>query len=80
MSKTKIDIPEELQQICRELAEVAQKHGLHALSGKFQPMTGWGGEISFGWHAGRHNEDSNELNISSTFYVTTNVKLKKPNS
>lgn len=69
----KIDIPEDLQQVCRDLAKVAQKHGLYELSGRFQPRGEWSGEISFGWTSGRHNEDEDEIRISSQFNVFTRV-------
>ena len=73
MSEEKIEIPEELQQICRDLATVAQKHGLHSLSGNFQPSTNWGGDIHFRWSAGRHGVESDEIGITSNFHVHTKV-------
>ena len=63
MSEEEIEIPEGLQQICRDLATVAQKHGLRSLSGNFQPNTNWGGDIHFRWTAG----------ITSNFHVHTKV-------
>lgn len=77
MDNNKIDIPENLQQICREMAEVAIKNNLHSFSGTFTPPFGWSGQISFNWTAGRHNEDSDSLNISSQFFVHTTVKVPK---
>ena len=74
MSKDKIEIPEELQQICRDLAKVAQKHGLHTLKGDFSPNTNWGGDVHFRWSAGRHGAESNQISITSNFYVHTKVK------
>lgn len=77
MEKDEITIPEELQQVCRELAEVAQRHGLYKLSGQFRGKGKWGGDVSFAWEAGRHNEDSDQLNITSTFNVWTQVRVAK---
>lgn len=78
MEKIKVDIPEDLQQICRELAQVARKHELGSLSGKFQPlMHPWHGEISFSWESGRHMEDAGEIRISSQFFVHTKIDEKK---
>ena len=74
MSETKIEIPEELQQICRDLAKVAQKHGLYSLKGDFNPNTNWGGDVHFRWSAGRHSEESNHISITSNFYVHTKIK------
>lgn len=71
MEDIKIDIPEHIQQICREFGDVARKHGLYHLSGTFKGTKGWSGEINFNWDAGRHNEDSNEIRISSTMHVST---------
>lgn len=73
----KVNIPENIQQVCRDFAEVAIKHGLFNFSGKFQPPHGWSGEISFNWKAGRHSEDQNEISISSQMWVNTNVRMQK---
>lgn len=75
MEENKINIPEDLQQICRDLAEVAIKHNLYSLSGNFRHRTNWGGDINFGWVAGRHEEDKNQLTVSSQLMVYTKVKL-----
>jgi len=75
MKNTEINIPEELQQICRDFAEVAIKHNLYRFTGNFKPRTNWGGEISFSWGAGRHEEDSNELSITTQMFVHTKVKI-----
>jgi len=75
MEKEKIDIPEEIQQICREFAKVAEKNNLHSFKGEFTGAFGWGREISFRWDCGRHGQDSNELSISSTVFVHTKVEL-----
>lgn len=75
--ENKIDIPENLQEICRDLAKVAQKHKLYELTGKFRHQTNWGGEISFVWISGRHDEDNNKLSISTSLYVNTKVTIKK---
>lgn len=77
MENEKVSIPEELQQICRDFAEVAIKHGLYRFNGTFTPRTGWGGEISFGWSSGRHDVEQNELNISTHLFVNTKVKVPK---
>ena len=63
--KEKINIPEDLQEICRELGKVAQNRGLTSLSGHFNAPNfhPWYGKISFSWEAGRHNEDSNKIKI-----------------
>ena len=78
MKEEKINIPEELQEVCRDIAKVAQKHGLRRLSGQFSHRTAWGGNISFVWDSGRHNAESNELSISTQFFVSTKVNLIEP--
>ena len=75
--ENKIEIPEELQQICRDMAKVAQTHGLCEFSGKFRPKGRWGGDISFSWKDGRHEEDSDQIDITSSFFVHTRVGWKK---
>ncbi len=78
MSENEITIPEELQQVCRDIADVARKHGLLELSCDFDPRNmhnNWGGRISFLWRAGRHGEDANRLSISSQFHVNTKINL-----
>jgi len=77
MENTEVNIPENIQEICRDFAEVAIKHGLYKFSGTFRPKEIWLADVSFNWEAGRHNEDSNQLKITSQFYVHTNVKLPK---
>lgn len=75
MNNEKITIPEDVQQVCRDFAKVAIKHGLYKMSGNFSP-SGWGADVSFSWNSGRHNEDSDRLSINSTIYVHTNVNLE----
>lgn len=74
-----VTIPENIQQICRNLAETARQNGLLKFSGRFTPdyEMGWGGEVSFAWEAGRHGESSNQIDITSTFYVHTKVHNPK---
>lgn len=75
--ENKINIPEELQQVCKDLAKVAQKHNLYELRGTFNPRdNSWSRDISFSWKAGRHNEDSDEIDITSSFYVHTRISSK----
>ncbi len=76
MIEEKIDIPENIQQICREIAKVAQEQGLDKLSCSFNcyKFSPWGSDIHFQWEMGRHGEDRNEIKISSQFTVFTTVK------
>ena len=71
-------IPEDVQNICREFAQIAQKHDLHDFSAKFRmPFDNeWGGDVGIRWESGRHGDDMNRLNISSSFNVFTNVNIK----
>lgn len=73
--KQKVDIPEDIQQICREIAQVARKHNLGSISGKLQPpyTNGWNREVSFIWESGRHGEDSGKISISSLLFVNTTI-------
>lgn len=70
----KINIPEDLINICRDIAKVAQKHNLININGRLTHSSQWGGDLTFNWSAGRHGEDSNELTVSSEFRVFTTVK------
>lgn len=73
MEKEKINIPEELVQICRELAKVAQSNGLYSLQGEFRHPFEWGSSVGFKWEAGRHNEDAGEITVWSNLQVITRV-------
>lgn len=70
-----ITIPERHQEICRELARVAKKHGLRSLTGSYAPGFGdeWGADIAFHWEAGRHEANENNLRASSQVFVATKV-------
>ena len=74
--KPEIDIPEDLQQACRDFAKVAQKYNLSNLSVSFNPpiLHEWREQIQFHWDSGRHNEDANEIEIHSTYQVNTRVR------
>ncbi len=72
----KIDIPEELIQVCRDMAKVARQHGLTECSGKFKPAGGWNGEVGFSWEAGRHGEDGDQIKVYSNFFLHTKVSGK----
>lgn len=70
-------IPTEIQEICREFAQLAQKHKLHNFSVNFQPRYDlWDAGIHARWDMGRHGEDANELLIVSDFRVNTSVNIK----
>jgi hypothetical protein len=76
--KPEITIPENIQDICREFAEVARKHQLRKFSVKFEPSFDqeWGGEVTAFWEWGRHGDDMNHLRIASSFSVNTQVTVK----
>ena len=73
----KIDIPEDVQRICREFAKVAIANGLHGFEAKFRPpyTSEWNSDVNISWTAGRHFEDSNQLSISSQLFVNTKVNI-----
>lgn len=73
----KITIPEDIQQICKDICAIASKKGLRTMSGSFDPPGSWGGKVSFNWEAGRHGEDSNQIQISSQFYIHTTITEPK---
>ena len=74
-----VSIPENIQQICREFADVARKHELRNFSVKFSPgwEMEWGGDVQAYWEHGRHGDDSNRLAITSEFRVNTSVTVPK---
>ena len=75
MNKT-IEIPEELQAVCKAIAKVAKEHKLYNLSGKFSPGydSRWRDDIHFSWTSGRHGAENNKLTINSQIWVTTEVE------
>lgn len=72
----KIEIPEELQEVCKAIAKVAKEYKLTNLSGKFSPDYGsrWRDDVHFNWTSGRHGAESNTLRISSQVWVVTDVE------
>jgi hypothetical protein len=68
-------IPQRHQEICKALARVAREQGLNSFSGSYRPgdRDGWMGEISFRWSRGRHDEDANEIRITSEHFVETKI-------
>ncbi len=77
--KTEVTIPEEIQDVCRAIIKVAQQQGLRKFSGTFRPdYEKWSADVQFTWEQGRHGEDFNQLKITSTFWIHTEVKPKKP--
>lgn len=77
-----VTIPEEMQNICREFAQIAAKHGLKSFHVKFEPgwehREIWGGTVQCFWDWGRHGDDSNRLQIHSEFRVNTSVHVDVP--
>lgn len=79
----KIVIPQQIENICRELSKKATELGLDHLSGKFSvdflknedlPRM-WRGEISFAWRAGRHGEEMNEVSLTLQAYHAAKVNI-----
>lgn len=71
----KPEIPEEIKNIAREFAEVAKKNSINEFKGTFRVFgMGWDNEVHISWNAGRHNEDSNDLKITSEFRELIYVK------
>lgn len=81
MNTNEITIPENIQDICREFAEIARKHDLIKFSLNFAPSfeMGWGGDVHCFWEWGRHGDGSNVLKIQSSFYVSAHVSKKIDN-
>ncbi len=81
-TENEVQIPEEIQQMCRNICEAARKSGLDHLSGSFSAdftKSKWTQEVSFNWKMGRHGEESNRLSMSSTFRANTVITdNKKP--
>ena len=71
---TEQNIPESVQNICKEICKAARDQGLYEFSGKFRPdYSVWCAEVSFSWKRGRHEEDWNKIQITSTHFVHTNI-------
>lgn len=78
MRNHKVDIPENIQNICKEFAAIAKKHNLHDFTLKFKPSFDdkWGGDVTCWWETGRHGEDMNKLKIASSFIVFTDTVIE----
>lgn len=71
-------MPEAVKDIAKKLAETARNLGLHSLSGQFEPDRDvWGATVSFNWKEGRHGDESNLIQIQSTFYIHDHVTERK---
>lgn len=73
-----IEIPEEIQEICRQFAKVARDNGLRDLHCSFNPGfdSKWRPKIEMSWEQGRHGSDKNMLYIASTHHVHANIEDK----
>lgn len=69
------EIPQEVQEVARELARVAQKYNLSRLSGEFTMhwQHPFRERLQFTWDSGRHGAEMNTLNLHTKFDVTTKV-------
>lgn len=77
--ETKIEIPEDIQEICRKIAKTAAECKLHSFKATFSPKSSPTGfaDIHMHWEAGRHNEDHNRLFITSECRVHTTINDSK---
>lgn len=76
--ENKIEIPDDIQEICRNIAKAAQDSGLNKFECKFTPGfdSKWKYDVHFNWEAGRHGADSNKLFIWSQCTAHTQIETK----
>jgi hypothetical protein len=69
------EIPERYQGIARELAAVAQRHGLRSLHGTIVPEFDslWRAPIQFAWVQGRHGDSTHQIRLTSSVEVTAEI-------
>lgn len=68
--ENKIEIPAEVKAFALEVTRLAAKHGLQEFNGRFvmgYDKSKWREDVQFSWKAGRHSEDSNQIEIFSEF-------------
>lgn len=70
-------IPENLIQVCRELADVARKHKLTRMAVTFDPnvFDDWNSTVEATWQSGRHDDQSGTVRIRTQHYLHTQIDL-----
>lgn len=65
--ETKITIPDEFVELGKDLAKLATKYGLNAMSVTMNPgrWSKWDANIHFSWNEGRHDGDIGKFSLIS---------------
>lgn len=72
------DIPDEVLDFCRKVAKLAHEAGMHRAEGTITPFHSRHGShlsVRWTWEAGRHDEDADEMIITSTVTSHTHVDI-----
>ena len=71
-------IPDKYVEMARELALLAQKYGLRAISARIDPgyrlkegEKDWPHPINMTWACGRHGEDEKQITLASEIHLRT---------
>lgn len=74
----RIQIPTDIQEVCRKIAKAAKDAGLREFHGEFIPGSEfqWWDKVHFDWTQGRHGADSNKINIASMCLAHTFIEDK----
>lgn len=79
MSDIKHNIPEDFIAYARECAALAKKYDFSSVAISIRPSFShtWRDQVTVNWDQGRHGEDSNKINVSSTVHVYEKIIPEK---
>jgi len=70
------EIPDQYISLAKELAEIAQRHGLRDFRGTITPTWNedWTAPINFAWVRGRHGDSTHQIKLTSSVEVTAEIQ------
>ena len=70
-----MEIPENHQEFCKAVGRLCREYKVAQFNGSFRPgyRDPWSGEIAFSWSAGRHEVDTEKINIQSQVSISTTI-------
>lgn len=72
-------VPKHYIELCKEISQLARKHGLSKITGSFDPnwKDEFCGSITFCWQQGRHGAESGRIHIAGTMQKYVNIELEE---
>ncbi len=78
MSENTGKIPQEFEELGRELIALAKKYGLRQIGGKLSPgfKSTWHDDVHFNWCSGRHGDEEHRLELTSSHQTIVRAEVK----